>query len=413
MKRTSLTTGNQNEIATNDSSITIAAIKLWHIALPLRFTFKTAQGSVTNRESLIVEVTTTTGYTSYGEVVAFTDPFYTAETLSDSKKILQTAWLPFFVGKTLAEPWDCYRLLISGASEHSTSALAEKGRLQYPMAWAGLENALLHAYYGERGISTMDTLVAGSKKQQIESGVVLGDMPIPELLQAIATHVKQGCRRIKLKLTPHDVLKRVEAVRQAFPQITLAGDANCSFPVTQAEDIVALNAYNLKSLEEPFQVPQGQSGVAVYKDLPLTLRQAIKTPLCFDESVQSLADLVAMHKTGWLDLLNIKVGRLGGLRETLRCLSYCRREHIGFWIGSMVESGVSKYMHIQLAALADTWMAGDLSNMSRYFERDIITTPIEFKNGHMDVTFEAGLGTTVNRSLLQAYAIDCQEFNRE
>lgn len=95
MKRTSLTTGNQNEIATNDSSITIATIKLWHIALPLRFTFKTAQGSVTNRESLIVEVTTTTGYTSYGEVVAFTDPFYTAETLSDSKKILQTAWLPF------------------------------------------------------------------------------------------------------------------------------------------------------------------------------------------------------------------------------------------------------------------------------------------------------------------------------
>lgn len=79
----------------------------------------------------------------------------------------------------------------------------------------------------------------------------------------------------------------------------------------------------------------------------------------------------------------------------------------------MVESGVSKYMHVQLAALADTWMAGDLSNMSRYFERDIITTPIEFKNGHMDVTFEAGLGTTVNRSLLQAYAIDCQEFNRE
>lgn len=52
-------------------SMTVASITLWHLALPLRFTFKTAQGQVQRRESLIIEVTTTTGYTGYGEVVAF------------------------------------------------------------------------------------------------------------------------------------------------------------------------------------------------------------------------------------------------------------------------------------------------------------------------------------------------------
>ena len=112
-----------------------------------------------------------------------------------------------------------------------------------------------------------------------------------------------------------------------------------------------------------------------------------------------------MHATGWLDVLNIKVGRLGGLRETVRCLDYCRAHNIGFWIGSMVESGVSKYMHVQLATMADTWMAGDLSDMSRYFEKDIITTPIEFSKGCLAVDFRPGLGTDIDESVLNEYTV--------
>ena len=97
------------------------------------------------------------------------------------------------------------------------------------MAWAGLENAILHAYYGEQGLATIDTLVPGKKCKTIESGVVLGDMPIPELLKAVEKHVDNGCRRIKLKLKPGDAVDRVAAVRKAYPDIILAGDANCSF----------------------------------------------------------------------------------------------------------------------------------------------------------------------------------------
>lgn len=72
----------------------------------------------------------------------------------------------------------------------------------------------------------------------------------------------------------------------------------------------------------------------------------------------------------------------------------------------MVESGVSKYMHVQLATLADTWMAGDLSDMSRYFEKDIITTPIEFLQGKLAVDFKAGLGTDINDAALREYTLD-------
>lgn len=380
--------------------MTILKITLWHIGLPMRFTFCTSQGALSHRESLIVGVTTSSGYTGYGEVVAFTQPFYTAETLAKSKDILLTTWLPFFVGKTIDGPWAMYDMI-------------DYTRTRYPMAWAGLENAILHAYFGEQALSTIDTLIPGKKCNMIDSGVVLGDMPIPELLKAVKTHVAKGCRRIKLKLKPGDAAERVAAVRASYPDIILAGDANCSFDVSQADEIIALSVYNLRSLEEPFKVKDREGNfrsAEVYNSLPDALRQAIKTPLCFDESVQSLEELKAMHQTGWLDLLNIKVGRLGGLRETLDCLAYCRKHNIGFWIGSMVESGVSKYMHVQLATMADTWMAGDLSDMSRYFEKDIITTPIEFSEGKLAVEFKAGLGTELNDAVLREYALDTVVF---
>lgn len=384
--------------------MTITKITLWHIGLPMRFTFRTSQGTLSHRESLIVGVTTSSGYTGYGEVVAFTEPFYTAETLTKSKDILLTTWLPFFVGKKLSTPWAMYELLRDLQPINGDTL-----RAQYPMAWAGLENALIHAYYGEQGISTIGTLVPGEKRKTIESGVVLGDMPIPEMLESVKRHVANGCRRIKLKLKPGDALERVATVRKVHPDIILAGDANCSFDVSQADEIIALNEYNLRSLEEPFAVKDAlgnYKSAEVYRSFSQELREVIRTPLCFDESVQSLAELKAMHATGWLDVLNIKVGRLGGLRETVDCLNYCRAHNIGFWIGSMVESGVSKYMHVQLATLADTWMAGDLSDMSRYFEKDIITTPIEFSKGSLAVDFKAGLGTDINEAVLNEYTQD-------
>ena len=93
--------------------MTISKITLWHIGLPMRFTFRTSQSTLSHRESLIVGVTTSSGYTGYGEVVAFTEPFYTAETLTKSKEILLTAWLPFFVGKTMVGPWAMYEMVDS------------------------------------------------------------------------------------------------------------------------------------------------------------------------------------------------------------------------------------------------------------------------------------------------------------
>ena len=56
---------------------------------------------------------------------------------------------------------------------------------------------------------------------------------------------------------------------------------------------------------------------------------------------------------------------MGGLIPTKAAINLCRERHIPYWIGSMVESVVSKMLHVQLAALGDSYMAGDWSDSNR------------------------------------------------
>ena len=72
----------------------------------------------------------------------------------------------------------------------------------------------------------------------------------------------------------------------------------------------------------------------------------------------------------------------------------------------MVETGVSKMLHVQLAALADTYMAGDLSDSKRYFEDDLIVPDITFTDGQMTVPKGPGLGVEVRPDVLSRYAVE-------
>ncbi|WP_295787376.1 enolase C-terminal domain-like protein [uncultured Veillonella sp.] len=486
----------------------VKSIRLWRVVLPMKFDFRTAKGLVRERHTLVVEVETDRGFRGFGEVVAFDTPFYTAETIHTSEEWLRKV-IPYFIGYTMENPWDCYTWeckQITGQSEmgskENTRAINEVctkdtaldllRHARLPMAWAGLENALLHAFFEEanefmigslvesslgalealdpivspesmdnircsgsvrdahawenlQGGRTREYLQGGSTEESLQGehargtlqgvhvfetlpgtlprtgssrcalnemiplGLVFGDMPISRLLDSIENAVAQGCKRVKIKLTPKDALERLAAVRAQFPNLELAADANRSFSSADWAMVKAFDEYNLKSLEEPFEVVG--SAAHTYSNLPVEFWQGWQTPLSFDESVQSLEELKALHRVfsalvvdiAMQPILNVKIGRLGGLRETLRCIAYCKAHNLGFWIGSMVESGISKILHVELAALPQVWMAGDLSDSKRYFEEDLIIPPIQFDQGYMTVPRGSGLGVKVNYDILQAY----------
>ena len=371
----------------------ITNIVLYHVQLPMKFTFKTAKGEVGVRDTLIVRLEDEAGYVGYGECVAFVDPFYTSETVASCWDVLCTRYLPNLLGQevttTLPQQW-----LSEGM----------------PMTVASVENALLHLQCARLGVNTVEYVLQQSLTRAVPTGIVIGEVPLDTLVDAVSSYVSQGCERIKLKISPKDGCERVQRVRSAYPDLMLAVDANQSYTYQEMDKVRAFNEFDLACIEEPFQI----DSLAIYQQYRSAHDWGIMTPICLDESILSYDDLVYAHSHGLLDVLNVKVGRLGGLRETAKVIQYCRDHGIQYWIGSMVESSISKWMHVQLAALGDAYMPGDLSDSLRYFNRDLTSPPIVSRiqdcgtkglSQFVEVPNDAGLGVDVDIEAIESYCI--------
>lgn len=364
----------------------ITNITLYHVQLPMKFTFKTAKGEVKVRDTIVIRLADDKGHVGYGECVAFVDPFYTEETVGSCWRALKDRYLPILLGAqvdpSVVAPW------------------AQDG---CPMTVAAVENALFHVKCASLGVNTVEYVMGQRLGTRIPMGIVIGDIPLDQVVPAVKAYVDLGCERIKLKISPKDGHERVALVRQEFPRITLAVDGNQSYTYDDIEAVRAYDAFHLACLEEPFQMVNLQE-YSQWKQ-SLGTKWNIETNICLDESILSFEDLVYAHRHGLLDVLNVKVGRLGGLRMAKQAIEYCRAHGIGYWIGSMVESSISKLLHVQLAALGDAYMAGDLSDSLRYFHRDLTDPGLAFTDGYMTVPNGVGLGATVQETLLEQYSI--------
>lgn len=368
------------------------SITTYRVALPLKLEFKTAKGAVRVRESIIVRIEDQQGYVGYGECVAFTDPFYTAETVD-------SAW------KQLVDTYILELRLI-----RPKPLMAYIRQLQFwlkrdnmPMTIAGLENALINLDCNRKGVNSVSYIMGQSLESTISNGIVIGDVSMDELLGIVEQHVANGCKRIKLKVSPRDGYERTRLVRDAYPALALAVDANQSYTYDQLDMVAAYNDLHLLCIEEPFSMTNLTTYKAWKESLP---NWPITTSICLDESILSYDDLSYAIEYRLIDVLNVKVGRLGGLIQTRAAILRCREAGIPYWIGSMVESGISKILHVQLAALGDTYMAGDLSDSSRYFEHDLINPDILFTDGSMQVPNGAGLGVDVLDNRIEEYAVE-------
>ena len=54
---------------------------------------------------------------------------------------------------------------------------------------------------------------------------------------------------------------------------------------------------------------------------------------------------------GSCGIINIKVGRVGGLTESKRIHDYCQAQDIPVWCGGMIESGVGRAHNIAITTL--------------------------------------------------------------
>ncbi|HIE05657.1 MAG TPA: o-succinylbenzoate synthase [bacterium (Candidatus Stahlbacteria)] len=359
-------------------------IELRILQLPLKKPFETSGWQEQNREFILIKVSDGE-FAGYGEVVALKDPYYSSETTKTGWHILEDYLIP--LAQAEMDPHQ-FHLKIENIRGHQ-------------MAKAGLEGALfdlkarrekkpLFKYYGGDG-------------GRIEVGVSVGiKKTVGELIDEIAGFLDEGYVRVKIKIKKGWDIKVLESLRREFPKIKLWADANGGYTADDTEYLKGLDGFDLELLEQPFPPDDLVSHAQ--------LRKEMKTRVCLDESVTSIERLKSAVALGAIDILNLKVGRVGGVIEALKILEICKEHKIPVWVGGMLETGVGRGHNLHLASNPAFSLTPDLSASDRYYEEDICEPPFLLKEGMLSVPDGSGIGVAVREDLVDRFTVHKRVF---
>ena len=273
---------------------------------------------------------------------------------------------------------------------------------QHCRAKAGIEGALWDAYAQTLNAPLYELF--GARARPIPSGVAIGIYDtLDELIQRVEKYVGEGYRRVKIKIQPGWDVSPVAAVRARFPEVPLMVDANAAYRLEDAEVFRQLDAYDLLMIEQPL--------AREAHDDAAELQRQVQTPICADESAESLEALEEIIGKGAARIINIKVQRVGGLSEALLMLTHARRAGLGAWVGTMPELGVASAQGLHLAALEGFNYPTDIEASARWYVDDVVQPPISIDaKGFINLPKGSGTGYKVSRQKLAEYTVSSRGF---
>jgi O-succinylbenzoate synthase len=374
------------------NEIKIEQIELRLIEMELTAPFRTSFGVELTRPCIIV-TSHGGGLTGWGECVASQAvtaewAFYSYETVETAWHILKDFLAPALVGKSLS-------------SVEPVVKIGERLR-GHPLARAGLEGAIWDLLAKAEGLPLADYLAKGQnysqpRRDRVNVGVSIGiQSSIEETLKNITDYVKQGYRRIKLKIEPGWDVELARAVRREFPDILLMLDANSAYTLKDADHLKQLDEFNLLMIEQPL----------AYDDIyeHSRLQAQLSTPICLDESIHTPKHAEWAYELNACRIINIKPGRVGGLHDgrVIHDLSLERDKPV--WIGGMLETGIGRAANIAIASLPGVTLPCDISASNRYYRQDIAEPAFVLNpDSTINVPTAPGIGVTIDQNQLEAY----------
>lgn len=367
--------------------ISLKKIVLHKLNMRLKFPFRTSFGTLQDKAFFIIEAIDENGNSGFGESVAFTSPWYTEETTATNEHVMKDFLIPMLQHTQFDHPDDLTGIF--------------KPIKRNNMAKAAIEGAIWDLYAKQQGKTLAEAL--GGTKSEIDVGVSLGIQPtIDGLLEDIDNHINQGFKRIKLKIKPSQDLEVLQKVRRHFPTTQIMADANSAYTLHDMDHLKKFDELDLMMIEQPL----------AHDDIidHAKLQQEMSTPICLDESIHSYDDARQAIELGACQVINVKIGRVGGLTEAKRIHDLCQEKNIPIWCGGMLEAGVGRAHNVALTTLPNFSMPGDTAGSSRYWEKDIIKPEVVVQNGTITVPTMPGIGYEIDRDALKEFSIGEFEF---
>ena len=206
-----------------------------------------------------------------------------------------------------------------------------------------------------------------------------------------------------MKIKPGHDIEVIRELRKHFPDVPLMADANSAYTLEDVELLKQLDAFDLMMIEQPL----------AYDDIidHAVLQKQLTTPICLDESILSLEDARKAIELGSTKIINVKIGRVGGLTEAKKIHDYCMEQGVPVWCGGMLEAGIGRAHNIALTTLPNFILPGDTAGSSHYWEQDIITPEVVVEDGYITVPTGYGIGYEPNLAVMKKFMVDEMHFN--
>jgi O-succinylbenzoate synthase len=329
----------------------IDAIDVYHLAHPMREAWSTAYGSDEAVHGVFVRLRSGE-HEGWGESNPLEHPTYTPEYAAGAFETVARLFAPLIVGRDME------------TADSVGDALAEFRGNQFA------KSALEIAWWALQSSVTQTPLYAllGGTLHDVEVGEAFGlTDSMDDLLGRIERATASGYTRIKLKVRPERDLDVLRQVRNAFPAVRFHIDGNCGYTLRDLPMFEKLDKLGLMMIEQPLQ----------YGDLVdhAKLQRAIETPICLDESCNSISAAAAAIELGSCKIMNIKPPRVGGLSNSRRILELCRQAAMPAWVGSMLETSIGTVSNLAFATLRGVTLPCDAFPSQRFYDQEITALP--------------------------------------
>jgi O-succinylbenzoate synthase len=329
--------------------VKIDAIDIYWLKLPLAFVWRTSYADQHVTDTILVRMESD-GHYAWGESCPPYIPGYSAEHTLATFHTLREHMASRIIGRDIETARDLLdRLAFIKGNQFARAAL--------DIAWWVLDAK-------RRGLPLHRAL--GGTADRVAVGADFGIQDsLDILMERIQGAIDAGFPRVKLKFRPGWDLFMVEAVRATFPDFTFHVDCNAAYTPADTELFRKLDRFGLAMIEQPL----ADDGMSLVNHADL--QQRIGTPVCLDESVQSLAHVQAAIRLGSCRVVNVKMARVGGLTESREIQALCARHDIPCWVGGMLESAIGGAICAELATLPNFTYPGDIFPSSYFYTNDL------------------------------------------
>ena len=320
--------------------MTVSRIAVYKFTLNLSTPFKTALGSTTEKEEIVVKIEDEAGIVGWGEA-------------SPSTLILSAT------SQTILAALDLLAPMLIGEDPRRIEWITQKMD-RYLTRNSPAKAALdigLHDLVGNLYGAPVWQLLGGYEVEKVDTDYTVSMAPLNEMIEEAKRRVSEGFRTLKIKVgtDPKKDVEVVRGIREAVGEtVGIRIDANQGW--TRQQAIWALNRmteFDIQFVEQPVRA----SDIVGLR----TVRQAVLIPVMADESVFTPEDAIRVIREGAADYINIKLMKSGGLHKACQIADIAKAAGIPCMIGGMVETNLSATAAAHFAmAKANTVIFRDL-----------------------------------------------------